>query len=125
MKTLLFSIPTAALIAFFSLTPSAQAPARGPVSIGYISSQRIFSESIEGKAGVARVQTLQQQRANDLRLRQQTLDATRQQLAQATESATRSQLQQQEIQQRTDYDRATAQAQFDFQTLRRQVTTSC
>ena len=28
MKTLLFSIPTVALIAFFSLTPSAQAPAR-------------------------------------------------------------------------------------------------
>ena len=85
--------------------------------------QRAAAESVEGKAQLARVQTLQQQRANELRTRQQTLEGLRRELAQASESAARVKLQQQEAQQRTDLERATVQAQQELQNLQRQVLT--
>jgi Skp family chaperone for outer membrane proteins len=121
MKMLLVAIPIAALSAL-SVATGAQAPAPPKhAGIGYVSAQRIFAESAEGKAGVARMQALQQQKTAELRTRQQTLDSTRQQAAQATDGPTRVQLQQQETIQRTDLERATAQAQADIQALQRQV----
>ena len=123
MKMLLMALPLAALPAAFSFVAASQAPASRPsTAIRYVSAQRIFAESADGKASVARMQTLQQQKAGELRTRQQTLETTRQQLAKA-EGAERTQLQQQEQTQRVDFERATLQAQTDLQTLQRQVQT--
>ena len=122
MKTLLATIPIALLPTLFSLGGSAQAPAARPATaVAYVSGQRIFAESTDGKAEVARVQAMQQQKANELKTRQQTLETVRQQLAQATEGAARTQLQQQELQQRADLEKATMQAQAELQALQRQV----
>jgi Skp family chaperone for outer membrane proteins len=96
---------------------------RPTLPVAYVSGQRIFAESGEGKALRAKLQAQQQQRANDLRTRQQTLEGLRKQLAQATDNAARVQLQQQELQQRTDLERATTQAQTEMQNLTRQVQT--
>jgi Skp family chaperone for outer membrane proteins len=124
MKNLLFSLSIIAVTAVLSVAAAAQNPAPPrPAGIGYINPQRIFAESSEGKADVARVVALQQQKASELRVRQQTLDTTRQQLAQAADGPTRTPLLQQETVQRTDLERATAQAQADIQTLQREVNT--
>jgi outer membrane protein len=122
MKTLLMIIPLALVVALLSSAAAGQAPAsRGTVTIGYVSAQRIFAEANEAKAEVTRIQTLQQQKATDLRTKQQALEGTRAQLAAATDPALRVQLQPQEQQQRTDLERATAQAQVDLQTAQRQM----
>ena len=100
-----------------------QTPATRPsLPVAYVNIQRALAESAVGKAELARVQTLQQQRANELRTRQQTLETLRSQLAQASEAATRVKLQQQETQQRTDLERATVQAQQELQNLQRKVS---
>ena len=85
--------------------------------------QPALGESAQGKEGQARIRTLQQQRATELRTRQQTLEATRQKLALMTEDSERVPLQQQELVQRGDLDRATAQAQSDIQALQREINT--
>ncbi len=122
MKTLFAAASIAVLATVFSMTARGQAPAaRGASQIGYISAQRITTESTEGKAGIARLQALQQQRTAELRTKQQTLDGTRQQLAQSNDAESRGRLQEQELQQRTDLERATAQAQTELQTLQREV----
>ena len=119
MKILLTSVGVGALL---TAVVAGQALASRPsLAVGYVSAQRVFAESADGKAQVARVQVLQQQRANELRARQQTLESLRKQMAQATENAARVQLQQQELQQRTDLDRATVQAQLELQNFQRQV----
>ena len=122
MKTLFATLPIAMLPTLFSLGGSVQAPAsRPPTVVAYVSSQRIFAESSDGKAEVARVQTMQLQKANELRTKQQTLETIRQQLAQTTDGTARAPLQQQELQQRTDLERATVVAQAELQALQRQV----
>ena len=121
MKTALLALSLAFAPALASRT-AVQPPSSPSVArIGFVSGQRIFVESSEGKTEAARLQTLQQQKTTDLRAKQQTLEATRQQLAQGGDSATRERLQQQEQQQRTDLERATVQAQTELQTLQRQV----
>jgi len=119
MKSLFMASPIALLPMFFSLFQANQAPAP-TVPIGYISPQRILAESVEGKANVARFQSMQQDKTNQLRAMQQTLETTRQKLARAPVSA-RSELQRQEQAQRTDLERANAQAQADLQGLQRQL----
>jgi Skp family chaperone for outer membrane proteins len=122
MKTALITTSIALLPAMLSLAPVAQAPAApGRPRIAYVSAQRIVDGVPEAKAEFLRVQTMQQQRATALRAQQQTLEATREQLARATDAAQRTQLQGQEVQQRTDLEKATLQAQGDLQTLQRQV----
>src|SRR5689334_8057611 len=81
-----------------NLHAQATPPARNATApiVGYVSATRLFQESAAGKADLARVQALQQQRSAELRTRQQTLETTNRQLAQATDAATRSRLQQQE-----------------------------
>src|SRR5262245_41115336 len=104
---------------FFPLFQANQAPAP-TVPIGYISPQRILAESVEGKANVARFQSMQQDKTNQLRAMQQALETTRQKLAKAPIAA-RPELQRQEQVQRTDLERANAQAQADLQGLQRQL----
>lgn len=105
-----------------AVVAAGQTPAPRPsFPIGYVNIQRAIAESAAGKAELARVQTLQQQRANELRTRAQTLEGLRSQLAQASDAATRLKLQQQETQQRTDLERATVQAQQELQNLQRKV----
>ena len=92
-------------------------------TVAYVSANRLSVESALGKEGQARIRALQQQRATELRTRQQTLEATRQKLALMTEDAERVPLQQQELVQRGDLERATAQAQADIQALQREINT--
>jgi len=94
---------------------------KAPATVAYVSATRIFTESIHGRSEGARIQTLQQQRTADLRVKQQALDATRQELASANDAAAKSALQQKEIQQRTELERATQQATADVQALQREV----
>lgn len=122
MKTAFVTTSIALLPAMFSLAPAGQAPAtQGTSRIAYVSGQRIVAESPETKAAFARLPALQQERATALRAKQQALEATRQQLAQTSDGSTRIQLQQQELQQRTDLERATVLAQADLQALQRQL----
>jgi Skp family chaperone for outer membrane proteins len=121
MKTTLISIAVGTLLT--AIVAGQAASPRPSLAVGYVNVQRAMAESAAGKAQLARVQTLQQQRANELRTRQQTLEGLRSQLAQASESAARVKLQQQESQQRTDLERATVQAQQELQNLQRQVVT--
>jgi Skp family chaperone for outer membrane proteins len=120
MNTFLTTIGVGALVAGVVL--AGQQAVSGPsLPVGYVSIQRVFTESAEGKAQLARVRELQQRRLGELRTRQQALEDLRQQLAQATNEAVRVQLQQQESQQRTDLERSTAQAQLELQNLQRQT----
>ena len=121
MKLALVTIPIASMATMFALTPAGQAPPAAKATIAYVSAQRILTESNEGKTELARGQALQQQRAADLKAKQQTLEATRQRLAQTTDSSARAHLQQEEQQQRLEFERASGQAQVDMQTLQRQV----
>ncbi len=121
MKTLLIALPIALLATVFSLAAAGQAPApRVMPTIGYVSAQRILAESTSAKAKIARLQADQMQKTTDLRTKQQALEATRQQLAQVTDSPARIQLQQQEQQQRTDLERSSAQANLELQAVQRQ-----
>jgi Skp family chaperone for outer membrane proteins len=108
-----------------SLIPSASAAQTPPVPVDatvvYVSSQRLSTETTMGKDGLGRIQALQRERTEALRVRQQTLDETRRSLAQATDPAQRSRLQVQEQQQQADFARAQAQAQTDLQALQREI----
>jgi Skp family chaperone for outer membrane proteins len=119
MKTLLSVIAVGLFAVAYSLNVSGQTPAATPV--GYISTQKVLAESTEGKAAVARLTTLQQQKANELRPKQQAMEATRRQLLEATDANTRNQLAQTEIQQRSELERLTQQAATDVQALQRQT----
>lgn len=117
ITSLIAGILVLAVVAGQALNPRPTAP------LGYVSGQRIFAETNEGKALMAKVQAQQQQRVNDVRARQQAIENLRKQSAQTTDNAVRMQLQQQELQQRADFERASAQAQAELQNLQRQVQT--
>ena len=124
MKSWLVAVPSALVASVLSLTLVGQAqPARTPSAVAYVNANRLLTESTHGRAEVGRMQALQQQKTSELRAKQQTLEATRQQLSQSADSAARMQLQQQEQQQRTDLERSTQQAQADIQALQREVNT--
>ena len=113
----LILVPTLAVAAL----QQKPAPAHGPIA--YIVSQRIANETTEGKAGVARIQALQRERAGAARTKQEALETTRRQIPAAQDSAERTRLQTQEQQQRTELERLVAQSQTDLQTLQRQIQT--
>jgi Skp family chaperone for outer membrane proteins len=113
----LILIPTLAVAAL----QQKPATAHGPVA--YIVSQRITNETNEGKAGLARMQALQRERAGEVRAKQEALETTRRQIPAAPDSAERTRLQTQEQQQRTELERLVAQSQTDLQTLQRQIQT--
>ena len=122
MKTRLALILCGSLV-FVPRTSAQELTVPPGATVAYVSGSRLSVESAPGKEGQARVRTLQQQRATELRTRQQTLEATRQKLALMTEDAERVPLQQQELVQRGDLERATAQAQADIQALQREINT--
>jgi Skp family chaperone for outer membrane proteins len=124
MKVIATAVASAVLGSALSLTLVGQAQAvKTPSAVAFVSASRILSESTAGKAEATKMQTLQQQKTAELRAKQQTLEATRQQLATTADAGQRLELQQKEIQQRTDLERSTQQAQVDFQTLQREVNT--
>ena len=96
------------------------APPGGPVA--YVVSQRISTETTEGKAGIARMQALQRERGADARTKQEALQATRRHIDATGDSAERTRLQAQEQQQRTDLEKAVSQSQTDLQSLQRQIS---
>jgi Skp family chaperone for outer membrane proteins len=119
-------IPSALVALSVFLVPLCAAAQTAPAipsdaTIVYVSSQRLSSETTLGKEGLSRIQALRQERAEDLRVRQQTLEQTRRTLAQATDPAERTRLQVQEQQQQADFVRAQAQAQTDLQALQREI----
>jgi Skp family chaperone for outer membrane proteins len=90
-------------------------------TIRVIQPQRILAEATDARAELERFQATQQQKNVELRGKQQALDATRRELAAATTATDRQRLQEQEIQQRGDFERSTAQAQSELQGLQRQM----
>jgi Skp family chaperone for outer membrane proteins len=92
--------------------------------IAYVSVQRISAESIEGKAAVKRLEALGLARAQELRAKQQTLETTRTELANAGgvfQASRRAELKTREEQQRADFQKSTQQAQVEVQELQRQL----
>jgi Skp family chaperone for outer membrane proteins len=110
-------VATAASMVFVANAQTTKAPS----SVAYISSNRILSESVLGRAEAGRIQAMQQQKTNEVRAKQQELEAARQQAAAAPDAQARIGLQQKEQQLRIDLERATQQAQVDLQALQREV----
>jgi Skp family chaperone for outer membrane proteins len=119
MRILLATLPFALLSTLF-VHGSAQTVPR-PAAMAYISQGRVLAETADGKAITSRMQGMQQQRAAELRIKQQAWEATRQQVAQASDNEARANLQKQELQQRGEFERATVQTQIDLQTAQRQA----
>ena len=93
-------------------------------AITYVSVQRISAESNEGKAAIKRLEVLGQAKAQELRAKQQALQATQGQLANSGgvfQASKRTELQKQEEQQRAEFQKATQQAQVEVQELQRQL----
>jgi Skp family chaperone for outer membrane proteins len=113
-----------AMPALTALAVAAAQPRDGAVSgpIAYVSGQRVSNESAEGKAGVARVQALQRERAADVKARQESLEQTRKLAAGATDLAERERLLGQEKRQRSELEREVARMQVDVQNLQRQIS---
>ena len=123
MRSSLFALATA-LVVMLALPASAQRPSPVPAGsrIAYVSGQRLSSQSNDGKAGASRLQALQQEKAADVRAKQQALETVRQQLSRAPDPETRRKLELEESQRRVEFERAVAQAQIDIQSLQRQIS---
>jgi Skp family chaperone for outer membrane proteins len=89
--------------------------------IRYIVSQRVLAEATDARAEMTRFQSVQKEKAAELRAKQQALDATRLQIARASDAAERARLVEQEQKARADFEQSTAQAQQDLQALQRQM----
>ena len=96
-------------------------PPSGIPGVAYFSSQRLLNEVASARTELARIQAMQQQKNNELRTKQQAIEATRQEYASATDSEARTRLLKQEQDQRADFDRSVQQAQADIQRLQRDV----
>jgi len=90
--------------------------------VAVVSVQRISTESIFGKAAVARVNALQQQRASEIRAKQASLAGLQQQLDRATAPDERARLSAQVATERTELERMNIQAQADLQNLQREIS---
>ena len=122
MKSLLIAVVAALLGSTFSLAIVGQAQtAKTPSAVAFVSATRVSTETTYGRSENARIQSLQQQRVNDLKAKQQELEATRQELAKSVDGSVRLALQQKELQERTEWERATQQATLDLQALQREV----
>jgi Skp family chaperone for outer membrane proteins len=123
MKIALFALLPAGL-AVATLSPFLRQTPAPPASaaIMTMSGQRILAESADGRAGLTRLQALQQARAGDLRSQQQKVDTLHQEVL-AADPASRTSLQGQEQQERAALERMTVQAQSDIQALQRQINT--
>ncbi len=123
MKTVfLASLPAALVLAFvaFKAEGQTQPPTRVP-GVVYVSSNRVLNEAIPARTELGRIQTLQQQKNNEIRTKQQTVDGLRVQMAQASDADTRGRLAKQELEARADFERTQQQAQADLQRLQREA----
>ncbi|MFN8065234.1 MAG: OmpH family outer membrane protein [Vicinamibacterales bacterium] len=118
----LAAIPAAAILAFVAFSAEGQTPqTQAGTKVAYVSTQRVLNEVASARTELGRVQALQQQKANEIRTKQQAVDATRLQMANATDADTRSRLAKQEAEQRADFERTNQQAQADLQRLQREI----
>lgn len=106
-------------IAALALLPSAEAAQ--PRAVGYVSMQMVLNEATETKAAAERIKATQQQKAGDLRVKQQALEETRRQLGEPAGLFQGKRLREQEERQRIQLEQATAQAQQELQTLQQQI----
>jgi Skp family chaperone for outer membrane proteins len=109
-------VALAAGAAFGAATQAALQPA---ASIAYVSSQRISAESLDGKAGVARVLAMRRELADRIQKLQEALNATTSQLPAASGEAARL-LREQEQRQRAELQHAAVQSQNDLQRFERE-----
>jgi Skp family chaperone for outer membrane proteins len=99
---------------------------RPSASIAYISSQKILTESNDAKAAAKRLEELRQSKAQEIKAKQKALEATRLELVNAGgvfSASKRAQLKTREGEQQSELQRATQQAQIDFQSLQGQLQT--
>ena len=113
-----FAVPVVAVLAWLSVSPRAATPA---ATMAYVSALRISAETAEGRAGVARVQALQRERAADVQVKQNAFAASANELGAATPE-NRSRLQGVLQQRRSEFEQATIRAQADVQAVQRQVS---
>lgn len=111
---IVFSAPAMASAQSVTIPPDAR--------VAVVSVQRISTESIAGKAAVARVNALQQQRTNEIRTKQAALAGLQQQLDRATAADERARLSAQAATERTELERMSVQAQTDLQNLQREIS---
>jgi Skp family chaperone for outer membrane proteins len=121
MKTGLLALSVLFVPAAFWAGGLQQPAPQPPTGVAMISGQRILAESPDARAKLAELQARQQQRTTEIKTKQQALEATRRQLAAATDPAKKSELQKQEQQQRTELERDAADAQSDLQASQRQL----
>lgn len=121
MKAILVTAGATAVITALSMTVAGQTTFKPATAVAWVSASRVMNESNRGRSEGGRLQRLQQQRATEIRTKQQALETLRQQLAQANDAAARGPLLQQEQQQRVELERFTAQAQVDLQNMQREI----
>lgn len=122
MKTILLTVSAAVLGALASVSLVGQAQTgKTPSAVAYVSPSRILAESVHGRGEMARLQTLQQQRTNDIRTKQQAMQTTRQQMTAAPDGPARAELLQKESQQRAELEQLAQQAQVELQTMQREI----
>lgn len=123
MKLYVVAFGSAILGSLVSLTLVGQAQtAKTPSAVGYVSANRLLAETTKGRAQAGRIQTLQQQRANEFRTKQQALNDTRRQLTTA-DAAARGDLLQKESQQRAELEQSAQQSQAELQNMQREINT--
>ena len=124
MKRLLSVLPVFVVCAVVALAHARQAQAARTPPVVYVSLQRIINEGRQEKADTARLQAMQQQKALDIKSKQEALEAARLELAQAGgvfKASTRTRLQREEQERRADLEKATREAQTELQALQRQL----
>lgn len=101
-----------------------QAAPRPATPIAYVSLQKILSESAEARNGAKQLESLRQERSQEVTARQKALEATRLELANAggiLRGARRAELQERVRQQESDLQRVSQQGQADLQNLQRRI----
>lgn len=125
MRPLYLAGPIALLIALFVFGEARQLPGQTAgqtlIRIAYVSARRVVAESAQGRAGTARLQAEQQERAASLRMRQQELESARREIVRTADGAAAAKLQQRIQQQQIELAQATIQAQNDLQALQREI----
>jgi len=115
---------------FFSILAvgsSLQAQTRGQFPIGYVSVQKVLTESEDAKEAAKQIDTFRQTRTADIAARKQALDRTRLQIANAGgyfSGSRREQLKVQEKQQEAALQQAQQQAQTELTELAQKVQES-
>jgi outer membrane protein len=120
-------ITSIAIFLLILLTPFAQgvgAQSRTTLPIALISLQKIATESANAKEATKRLEALRQTKAQEVSAKQKALEDVRLQVANAGgifRASKRAQLMAEEKRQEAELQRATQQAQVDFQNLQREL----